>query len=444
MSEETNTATLNRGAANTGTAGPAGKTKKTKETLIGAQVPAPANPPEVGSGVKKTNAAPKHAKKKAARTTTANRGKNGDRKPGRKPYPVVAFADVLELAEGIVAHNAGQPAKRVTLLGTMKKDLNSEPTRLLIINSGKYGLTEGGKDAEYLKLTPTGHTAVNPKAPLVDRRRAQFQLAIAGIAPFKEVFDKRSGNNMPAPEMLHDDLATLDVGDRKACADVFISNVKHLGMLVDRDGAQYLMAVDEWLGQKPAAAASAGTINTLPSGEGTLEAADTASVNFDKVCFVISTINDEGSEQRKHADMIFSQYVERALNGSGLKAVRADKIGDPGMISKQIIEYILKSKLVVADLAFHNPNVFYELALRHVTGKPTVHLTRTQERLPFDVGNFRAITIDTTSVETAVMQLDTLRAEIGTAITKALANGESRDNPILTYCPDAKFTMNGQ
>lgn len=382
--------------------------------------------------------------KKRKKTSAGAARTNGERKRGRKPYPIVGFADVLELAEGIMAHNAGQPAKRVTLLQTMKKDVNSEPTRLLIINSGKYGLTEGGKDAEYLRLTPTGHTAVNPKAAVADKRKAQFQLAIAGIAPFNTVFEKRKGNNMPAPEMLHDDLASLDAGDRKACADVFTSNVKHLGMLVDRDGAQYLMTLEEWLGHKGTAAPATGIASPPPSADGTPAAPDTSGVDFDKVCFVISTIKEDGSDQRKHADMIFSQYVDRALAGSGLKAVRADKIGDPGMISKQIIEYILKAKLVVADLSFHNPNVFYELALRHVTGKPTVHLTRTQDKPPFDVGNFRAITIDTTTVETAVMQLDTLRAEIGTAITKTLANDESRDNPILTYCPTAKFIVNGQ
>ena len=38
------------------------------------------------------------------------------RKRGRKSYPVVGFADVLLLADGIMKHNAGQPVKRVTLL----------------------------------------------------------------------------------------------------------------------------------------------------------------------------------------------------------------------------------------------------------------------------------------------------------------------------------------
>lgn len=365
------------------------------------------------------------------------------RKRGRKSYPVVAFADVLPLAEGIMKHNAGQPVVRETLLRKMGLEANAQSTRNLITNSNKYGATEGCYAAPNLKLTEKGLLAVDPRANPIDQKKARFALAIEDVEEFNAVFEKRKGNNMPAPEMLHDDLASLDPGDRKACADVFTSNVKFLGMLVDRDGAQYLMTLEEWLGQRPTATVPTGITSRSPSADGEPAAADTAGVDFDKVCFVISTIKEDTSEQRKHADMIFSRYVDRALAGSGLKAVRADKIGDPGMISKQIIEYLLKARLVVADLSFHNPNVFYELALRHVTGKPTVHLTRSQDKPPFDVGNFRAITIDTTSVETAVMQLDTLRAEISTAITKTLANGESRDNPILTFCPSAKFTIDG-
>lgn len=388
------------------------------------------------------------ASRSGAKRKRKSRGKRrnepsstGTRKRGRKPYPVVAFADVLPLADGIMTHNGGQPVVRETLLKKMRLEPNAQSTRNLITNSNKYGVTDGSHTATTLKLTPKGLLAINPKTNPIEQKKARFELAIGDVAEFNDVFKKREGNNMPAPEMLHDDLAALDAGDRKACADVFTSNVKFLEMLVDRDGAQYLMTLDEWLGQKGASPAGIGSAPVGTFVDGTPSPSNDAAVDFDKICFVISTIKDEGSAQRKHADMILNQYIDRALVGTGLEAVRADKIGDPGMISKQIIEYVLKSKLVVADLSFHNPNVFYELALRHVTGKPIVHLTRTEDRPPFDVGNFRAIGIDTGSVETAVMQLDTLRAEIATAIRKTIANGESRDNPILIYCPNARFSF---
>lgn len=185
-------------------------------------------------------------------------------------------------------------------------------------------------------------------------------------------------------------------------------------------------------------------MSAAPSADSTSAAADGTAVDYDKVCFIVSTIKDANTPERTHADAILNQYIEKSLDGTGLKAVRADKIGEPGMISRQIIEYVIKSKLVVVDLSFHNPNVFYELALRHVTGKPTVQVTRASDKLPFDVGNARTIPIDTSDGYTMVREIDTIRSQIATAIRSALASGESRDNPILTYCPGAKFIVDGQ
>lgn len=363
--------------------------------------------------------------------------KRSVRKPGRKPYPVVPFSDAITLAEGIMKHNGGQPTKRETLLHKMGLATNATSTRNLITNSGKYGLTEGGYTAPTLKLTSEGALAVDTKGKRLDQLKARFALAIGHVSEFNTLYEKRKGNNMPAPEMLHDDLHDLDEGDRKPCADIFISNVKYLGLLTERDGAQYLQTVDEWLTQSHSHIPS-----DSPEVPATASTADVVPVNFSHVCFVISTINEAGSDERKHADMVLRQYVERALDGTGLKVVRADKIGDPGMISKQVIEHIVHAKLVIADLSFHNPNVFYELALRHVTGKPTVHLIQECDKIPFDLGNFRTIKVDTGDKYKMVAELDTLRSEIAAAIKQALANGESRDNPILTFCPKAKFVLN--
>ena len=109
------------------------------------------------------------------------------------------------------------------------------------------------------------------------------------------------------------------------------------------------------------------------------------------------------------------------------------------MISGQVIEYILKSRLVVADLSFHNPNVFYELCLRHVTGRPTVHIIRKGDKIPFDIGNFRTIEIAMDDKYHLVAELDVYRAEIANQARQVLASDHSRDNPILAFCPNARF-----
>ena len=44
------------------------------------------------------------------------------------------------------------------------------------------------------------------------------------------------------------------------------------------------------------------------------------------------------------------------------------------MITSQVLEYLKRSRLAVADLSYLNPNVFYEVALRHALRLPVVQL----------------------------------------------------------------------
>ena len=64
---------------------------------------------------------------------------------------------------------------------------------------------------------------------------------------------------------------------------------------------------------------------------------------------------------------------------------------------------------VIADLSDHNPNVYYELAIRHAVRKPFIHIIQTRDKLPFDVQNMRTIQVDLGSAESikhAVGELD--------------------------------------
>jgi hypothetical protein len=114
----------------------------------------------------------------------------------------------------------------------------------------------------------------------------------------------------------------------------------------------------------------------------------------EKVCFVISPIGEPGSETRKRSDLVLKHVFERALEPLGYTVVRADKISQPGLITLQVIERLLNAQLVLADLTGHNPNVFYELAVRHAAEKPVIHVIDSSEVIPFDVSGLRVIKFD--------------------------------------------------
>jgi hypothetical protein len=64
------------------------------------------------------------------------------------------------------------------------------------------------------------------------------------------------------------------------------------------------------------------------------------------------------------------------------------------MISVDVVNALIDADLVIADLTFLNPNVFYELGLRHAQRKPTIHLASHDTQMPFDNADHRAIFFD--------------------------------------------------
>src|ERR1035441_8116029 len=156
--------------------------------------------------------------------------------------------------------------------------------------------------------------------------------------------------------------------------------------------------------------------------------------------FYITPIGEEISEERRHADFLMEYIIKPAVKEFDLAVIRADQMGKPGMIGKQVIEHILKARLVIADLSFHNPNVFYELCLRHTTRLPTVQIKRTVDKIPFDLNQYRTIPIETRDPYSLMPKIQTYMAEVANQVRRALEDSESGDNPISLYYPSAKLT----
>lgn len=149
-----------------------------------------------------------------------------------------------------------------------------------------------------------------------------------------------------------------------------------------------------------------------------------------KSCFVIAPIGDDGSEARRRSDQVLKHIIRPAVEKKGYEATRADELAEPGLISSQVIQRVVDDPLVVADLTGRNPNVFYELAIRHSLRMPLVQLIEKGESIPFDVSDMRTIQVDhrdLDSVEEArieiVRQVETLekkQAPIETPISVSI------------------------
>ncbi len=114
----------------------------------------------------------------------------------------------------------------------------------------------------------------------------------------------------------------------------------------------------------------------------------------EKTCFIICPIGKDNSPERKRANDLLDFIISPCLKEFGYMPIRADLISKSGMITSQIIRHVIESDLAIADLYKYNPNVFYELAIRHVTRKPYIQLMSKDQILPFDIADVRTIMFD--------------------------------------------------
>jgi len=178
--------------------------------------------------------------------------------------------------------------------------------------------------------------------------------------------------------------------------------------------------------------------SALPRSKAPMTSGD---ATFETTCFYVTPIGDEGTEFRKHSDLFLSHIIEPALEQFQLRVVRADQIGQAGIITRQIFDYIIRSRLVIADLSFHNPNVFYELAIRHMTKKPVVQISRIGDKIPFDINQMRTVILDNTDIYSLIPKLELYKSEIASQVRRALDGTDDVDNPISIYYPDLSMTL---
>jgi tetratricopeptide (TPR) repeat protein len=130
-------------------------------------------------------------------------------------------------------------------------------------------------------------------------------------------------------------------------------------------------------------------------------------------------------------DVIYNTGIKPAIEEVGLKPERGDQEQSGGIIHLPMFARILLSDFMVADLTLGNPNVFYELGIRHLA-KPftTVPIFATTSALPFDVASVRSIGYDLKEGMLEAESAARLRRNIADRLRISMQQAAKPDSPI--------------
>lgn len=154
-----------------------------------------------------------------------------------------------------------------------------------------------------------------------------------------------------------------------------------------------------------------------------------------KECFVIMPIGsgEDYRIYRNRYDNIIKPAVEgMTIDGNQVfKCVRADFISQTGSITRVVIQRLYSSYAVIADLTDLNPNVFYELGVRHALRNKTILIALEGTEPPFDVGDLRIVWY-----EDRVGAEKTVIPEIQDLLSSFLEDHDQVDSPVFHVIPE--------
>jgi nucleoside 2-deoxyribosyltransferase len=153
-----------------------------------------------------------------------------------------------------------------------------------------------------------------------------------------------------------------------------------------------------------------------------------------KTCFVIMPIGSDEAYRTylNRYESLIKPAIEGVLQDGEriFDAIRADFISSTGSINRTVLRHLYQADVVIADLTDLNPNVFYELGVRHSLRHGTILMALKGTKPPFDVGDLRVIPYE-----------DKLGAEKATIpeiqrLLRAVLHSHAEDSPVFQAVPE--------
>ena len=136
-------------------------------------------------------------------------------------------------------------------------------------------------------------------------------------------------------------------------------------------------------------------------------------------CFVVMPFGvkprNDGTDRTYNFDKVYRVIIQRAISNVKMQPLRADETEGSRIVHADMFKDLRDRPVVLVDLSLLNPNVLYELGIRHVmspTGTVLMANEETVKKLPFDIALSRTISykydgehLDWDEVERVIPQL---------------------------------------
>ncbi len=116
-----------------------------------------------------------------------------------------------------------------------------------------------------------------------------------------------------------------------------------------------------------------------------------------RTCFVVMPFGEKKDLDGQDIDFddIYRFFFKKAVEDIGIECVRCDEIEEAGSIHDKMFEHIYYADVVVVDITTSNPNVYYELGVRHALAKGvTVLIRRKGTTIPFNIQGLQVVEYD--------------------------------------------------
>lgn len=125
---------------------------------------------------------------------------------------------------------------------------------------------------------------------------------------------------------------------------------------------------------------------------------------------------------------IFKGIIKPAVEESGLGYECERSVAERENIVKGILEALNKANVVIADLTDKNPNVFYELGVRHTLTNRTILIAQSEQHIPFDLRPY-----PTTFYSKSLTNIEEFKNDIRKKLEDIEKNPERSDNPVADF-----------